>query len=596
MSDPSDPPRPADPAPDGPAAGSGTAAPPPPDAAADDGPPPQEVEGGGAARWRLHRSIRDRKVKGVAGGVAAAADVDPTLIRLLFAVAALSGWGIVAYIVLAVVLQDETVEDPARPLPKDQRRMVRIGLLVAAIFAVGRLFDGWFFPGGGIGLPGLLIAVGAAVLWARRDQAPVGPGSPAAPLPTAPPGGGGDGDWPDPAVWPSAAAPPLGASIDWRSTGHDLLRLAAAFVAVGAALALVAGTALVVLGAVPMRVPFLPGAVGVAGLLGLVVAVVRRTRPAALFLSGGVLVVAAALAVGLSSFPGGAGNRLVVIGPGTALSERYDHSAGRLVLDLRDLTLEPGTTRRVVAKVGTGQLEVMVPRALTTGVEARVGAGNTTLFGRNQSGAGVDVTGDHAGLEDQGRLDLDLDVGVGQISVEVVPDQTFEVACTVPNEAIGDGTDAVTCPHPARLSATPMVCSVALVNPSAGAPAGQAYCRREGNVVPKAGVFAATCTVPRDSDQAECAPFSEPLHSQLQSLRDEARRDASPTTTASTVPAGGTRPAGTAPDPGPLTCGPPDAGGVLTCTPTPFSTTTTVAATYRCTPEPATGRLSCVPG
>ncbi|MEO5679224.1 MAG: PspC domain-containing protein, partial [Acidimicrobiales bacterium] len=148
--------------------------------------------------------MADRKLKGVAGGVAAAADVDPTLVRLLFAIAAFSGWGIVAYIVLAVILSDETAEDPVRPLPREQRRFLRIGLLIAALAAVGRLFDGWFLGGGsGIGLPFVLIAAGAAVLWARRDSYPN------AWPPEPPPGTAPDGapPWPDP-EGPVTPAPP----------------------------------------------------------------------------------------------------------------------------------------------------------------------------------------------------------------------------------------------------------------------------------------------------------------------------------------------------------------------------------------------------
>ncbi len=581
-----------------------------PEAGADrpvDGPPPPlpppgtaETDGG---RWQLRRSLRDRKLKGVAGGVAAAADLDPTLVRLLFAVAAFSGWGIVAYIVLAVVVQDETVDGPARALPRDQRRLLRIGLGVAAFVAVGRLFDGWFFRGGDIGLPFVLIAVGAAVLWARRDQSPV-----PAPAPAGEPG------WPDPggpdvppAAWPAAPmAPPLGGGVDWRATGHDLLRLAAAFVAVGAFVALVGVGFLVVVGAVPMRLPFLPAAVAVVGLLGLVVAVVRRTRPAGLFVFGGALVAAVALAAGMASFPDGAGSRTVVIGPGTPLLASYEHGAGELVLDLGGVVLEPGAERRVVAEVGAGQLTVIVPPALTTTVAARVGAGDVELFGRGQGGPGVEMNARRDGTAGAGRLDLDLDVGVGEIKVVLQPEPTFEVTCQVPPEAIGDGTDTVSCPHPARLSGTAMSCSVALVDPDAGSGAGRAFCRRQGALAPAIGVFAASCRVPAESDIATCDPLSRSRLTELDGLRASQLADrvpGGPAAPASPEPPFGptpTAPPTTASRPGaggaPLSCGLPDPAGTRLCTTVPtVATSTTVAVTYRCTEDPVTEQLACTP-
>ena len=590
-----DTPHPPDP-PDAPAPHDAPDAPAPPT-------PPGAGEGqwatpGGAAspppgRWVLRRSVRDRKLKGVAGGVAAAADIDPTLVRLLFAVAAFSGWGIVAYIVLALVLKDETAADPARPLPPDQRRPLRIGLGVAAFLAVGRLVGGSFFADGDLGLPLVLIAVGAAVLWARRDQGPTSAGADPQGVPP-----GGEAQAPNYAPGPWPASPPFaGNGIDWRSTAHDLLRLAAAFVAVGALLALVGGAFLVVVGAVPMRLPLLPAALGLAGVLGLVAAVVRRSRLAGLFVSGGVLVVAAALAVGLTSFPGGsAGTRIVAVGPGNPLLERYEHSAGRLVLDLRNLSLEPGDQRRVVAEVGTGQLTVIVPPAGTTTVRARVGTGAATLFGRAEGGPGLNVTARHDGGADAGSLDLDLGLGLGELRVELAPEVTSEVACRVPAQATGDGNDPVTCPHPARFASAAMACSVNLIGAEGGTGDGNAFCRRQGTSLPPSiGRFAVNCTVPADSEEAQCAPLSPQQREAFDGVR-RMQTAGPPTTTAGPAAPPATT---TGPVAGvdPLTCGPPDAAGVRTCTVTPAaSTSTTAAPTYLCREQPGTGQLTCAPG
>ena len=58
---------------------------------------------------RLYRSEQDKMLLGVCGGIGEYLGVDPTLIRLLWAVFACSGTGIVAYIVAAINI-------PLRPL------------------------------------------------------------------------------------------------------------------------------------------------------------------------------------------------------------------------------------------------------------------------------------------------------------------------------------------------------------------------------------------------------------------------------------------------------------------------------------------------
>ena len=56
------------------------------------------------AAARLTRSETDRKIGGVAGGVAAYFGIDPTLVRIGFVVAALMGWGVLAYVILWIAL------------------------------------------------------------------------------------------------------------------------------------------------------------------------------------------------------------------------------------------------------------------------------------------------------------------------------------------------------------------------------------------------------------------------------------------------------------------------------------------------------------
>lgn len=59
---------------------------------------------------RLYRSIHERKLFGVCGGLAEYFDVDPTIVRILFIAAALVSFGVVliAYIIMAIVVPKQT--------------------------------------------------------------------------------------------------------------------------------------------------------------------------------------------------------------------------------------------------------------------------------------------------------------------------------------------------------------------------------------------------------------------------------------------------------------------------------------------------------
>ncbi len=57
---------------------------------------------------RLKRSLTDKMVGGVCGGLAKYFDIDATLIRLIFAFAAVfAGTGILAYIVMWIIVPKE---------------------------------------------------------------------------------------------------------------------------------------------------------------------------------------------------------------------------------------------------------------------------------------------------------------------------------------------------------------------------------------------------------------------------------------------------------------------------------------------------------
>ena len=57
---------------------------------------------------KLYRSVSDRKLAGVCGGVARYLNMDPTVIRVLWAIISLFAFiGVAAYIVCAFIIPEE---------------------------------------------------------------------------------------------------------------------------------------------------------------------------------------------------------------------------------------------------------------------------------------------------------------------------------------------------------------------------------------------------------------------------------------------------------------------------------------------------------
>jgi phage shock protein C len=65
------------------------------------------------AKGQLTRSDTDKKIAGIAGGMAAYFGIDPTLVRVLWVVALLMGWGFLAYVILWIVLPKGPGSTPA---------------------------------------------------------------------------------------------------------------------------------------------------------------------------------------------------------------------------------------------------------------------------------------------------------------------------------------------------------------------------------------------------------------------------------------------------------------------------------------------------
>jgi phage shock protein PspC (stress-responsive transcriptional regulator) len=69
---------------------------------------------------RLTRSETDKMIAGVAGGMAVYFGLDPVLVRVLWVVAGLMGWGLIAYVVLWIVLPRGLGSTPAVRLAEER--------------------------------------------------------------------------------------------------------------------------------------------------------------------------------------------------------------------------------------------------------------------------------------------------------------------------------------------------------------------------------------------------------------------------------------------------------------------------------------------
>ncbi len=61
---------------------------------------------------KLYRSTKDKKLCGVCGGIAEYVNVDPTVLRLLWALLCCVGAGILAYIIAAIIMPEQPAEEP----------------------------------------------------------------------------------------------------------------------------------------------------------------------------------------------------------------------------------------------------------------------------------------------------------------------------------------------------------------------------------------------------------------------------------------------------------------------------------------------------
>jgi phage shock protein C len=121
---------------------------------------------GGSPRAVLRRSSSDRVIAGVAGGLAEYLGVDPVLLRIAFVVLALTGSGVLLYVIAWIAIPEA---EPAPPTPSrapaapgPAGRLVVGGVLIAAglLVLLDRVIP-WFDD---LLFPAILVAIGAGII------------------------------------------------------------------------------------------------------------------------------------------------------------------------------------------------------------------------------------------------------------------------------------------------------------------------------------------------------------------------------------------------------------------------------------------------
>lgn len=415
-------------------------------------------------------------------GVAEYFNVDPVLVRIAAVVLAISGPGVIAYVLAWIFVP--AAEEPLGPLseppsaPRDRGTQI-LGIVLLAI-AVSVLWGGWWSPARRWMFPLGLMALGVWLLLRREPSetvdAPHGariPAPPASPpttgwvapaaaevqVPDGAPGSttpaGGPSTGPDdmvvdrdsptatlglpptgpgrPAGGEGPPAPPWGFGPPPGTPGANgvarrrrrlLGPIVLGTLLVWSGVAWLAGisveTALAV-GLCIVGVGFVFGAF-VGGSWGLIV-------PAVLI--AGALLVASITDIPLS---GPVGDRTWTPRTIAQVDERYELSMGEGTLDLSSLVLDRGDRLAVEAAVGLGHLVVEVPAGVTVEVSAEASAGETLLLGVRDSGVGVSTDRTFPGSTDAGTIVLDLQVGFGQIEVREVRTTTPR---TTPTTVLG---------------------------------------------------------------------------------------------------------------------------------------------------------------
>jgi phage shock protein PspC (stress-responsive transcriptional regulator) len=357
---------------------------------------------------RIRRTVGpDRKLAGVAGGLARHLDIDPVLLRVAFVVLVFfGGSGVLLYVACWLLLP--TDDNPRAPVHLDDRNRTFALIGVGALSALALLADSlgqWGFPWPLIG-----VALVALVVLTFLDRDKVGrPSAPPVPHRQDPLTGHVVPAEPGTAATAPAAYRPVPRNPRRRGPILFWFTLALAALAIGVLGIIDLAGAAVADAAYPAVV------VASCGLMLLVGAFFGR--------GGGLVLVGllASLALLVTTASERIDSHDVTSRPVTAagVPSHLDTDGGEIVLDLsgvQDLSALDG--RSIDLEADFGRIEVIVPAGLSVRVDGQVdGAGRLVLFGHENGGVDVSSSRRHSAGPGTPEISIDANLSIGEIDV-----------------------------------------------------------------------------------------------------------------------------------------------------------------------------------
>lgn len=404
---------------------------------------------------RLRRSVTDRHIGGVAGGLARHLDIDPIIVRVALVVAVFfGGAGLLAYVGAWILVPEEGTNDEPLGLDERNRKLALAGIAVLAVLCA---FGDW---AGAFSFGWPLAVTAAVVVWfmirKQKDATPrSGYGYTTPPAPAA-----GTGTYAataapadpatDPAVdgtdAPAAEAygptvdQPYGPSYDqsydqsyeqqygWapppasyaretrRRPRNPRRRGPVLFFFTLALVALAEG----VLGVVDVAGASITDSAYPALALGIIALMLLLGafwgRAGGLIALGLVAALATAAATAGENFPDDH-HTYVPTSPG-AVEGSYDFGGGEFRLDLSAITDVDALDGREITIDGVGgRVEVIVPDGMDVTVTTDVVAGDSRVFDQRNDGLGLNVDGFRDGGADAPDMSINIDLVAGEIIV-----------------------------------------------------------------------------------------------------------------------------------------------------------------------------------
>jgi len=366
----------------------------------------------------VRRLVRDpySRLGGVASGISHHYGIDVSLVRLGFIIATVfSGIGLILYFLAWLIIPRAEYWPPV-PVGADGRtsspiegRELAYGLLTIGVLLA-------IFAGGG-GATRLIVSVGlvGAGIWMLMQPARSENQGPA--VGTNPPTPGGQpvppSDVTTPVTQPVAPASWQPAPADAAATVSGADDVTSGYSVSPPPPANFAATA-----TAPTQTVYIPAPVPPRR---------RRVWPIVLILSVfmlpilfGLVIFGLIIGLGTGEFNGDFDAKSVEIRPATIedLPDDINLGAGQITLDLTNLDeadfAELNSPYELDIDLNAGEVVVEIPSDIPVSVDASVGAGDVTVFDNNRDGLRprIDTS------EEDAVLELDIRVGVGEITVE----------------------------------------------------------------------------------------------------------------------------------------------------------------------------------